>query len=219
MKRYPSEQEQRMFCMVYLSEYLESPVALDDAFIIEPLMDAIRVFSMVSNLNWGMWSIMRAPQAPTFDEFSFLGHAKFRFDFYFRTKKLYQRRRGEDGSSKESKLEKLPGEEGSNVDPDDAAEPQPSKKTAPGGLAKTDYGNRGRREQEFRTASDLARDRQMRNERRRRSDEKQGREEEGDSSSEATRIQQWNPNTDMMKILLLCWVAGFLGNLMSLWFR
>ena len=33
---------------------------------------------------------MHAPQAPTFDEFDFLGYGEFRFDTFFRTKKLYE---------------------------------------------------------------------------------------------------------------------------------
>ena len=33
---------------------------------------------------------MRAPQTIAFDEFDFLAHARFRFDSYFRTKRLYE---------------------------------------------------------------------------------------------------------------------------------
>jgi hypothetical protein len=53
MQRYPSEQEQRLFALVYLSEYLETPVRIEDSFIIEPLVASIRIFSMASNLAWG----------------------------------------------------------------------------------------------------------------------------------------------------------------------
>ncbi len=78
-----------MFCTVYLSEYLETPISLGDSYILEPLMSSIRVFSMVSHLLWGFWSVMRAPQTQAFDEFDFLSHARFRFDSFFRTKRLF----------------------------------------------------------------------------------------------------------------------------------
>ncbi|EER20591.1 hypothetical protein Pmar_PMAR019480 [Perkinsus marinus ATCC 50983] len=43
---------------------------------------------MASHLLWGLWSVIRAPQAPTYDDFDFLVYAKFRFDSYFRMKSI-----------------------------------------------------------------------------------------------------------------------------------
>lgn len=93
--RYPSLEDQRMFCAVYLSEYLKTPVRPTDRLMIDPLVDAIEIFSLVSNLVWGLWSILRSPQAMTYDEFDFMAHGAYRFDAYMRGKRAHlAKRRG-----------------------------------------------------------------------------------------------------------------------------
>ncbi|KAF4676998.1 hypothetical protein FOL47_003995 [Perkinsus chesapeaki] len=85
---YPDEQKQRMFLSVYLSEYLETPIFPDNDLYILPLMKNVSKFALASHLLWGLWSVIRAPQAPTYDDFDFLVYAKFRFDSYFRMKNI-----------------------------------------------------------------------------------------------------------------------------------
>eukprot|EP00928_Gymnodinium_smaydae_P023679 TRINITY_DN19446_c0_g1_i3.p2 TRINITY_DN19446_c0_g1~~TRINITY_DN19446_c0_g1_i3.p2 ORF type:complete len:155 (+),score=28.53 TRINITY_DN19446_c0_g1_i3:591-1055(+) len=81
---FPDEATQRVFAAVYLSEYLETPVKPTDSHMVEPLLDAVNEFTMVSHMLWGMWSIIRSPIAPTFEDFDFIGYAKCRFDMYRR---------------------------------------------------------------------------------------------------------------------------------------
>jgi len=83
---YPSRESQELFVAVYLSEYLETPVLPSDKRIIDPFLENLEFFKLASHLKWGLWSIIRAPQAPTFDQFDFLLYAKFRFDCYLREK-------------------------------------------------------------------------------------------------------------------------------------
>eukprot|EP00397_Hematodinium_sp_SG-2012_P022747 GEMP01023588.1.p1 GENE.GEMP01023588.1~~GEMP01023588.1.p1 ORF type:complete len:363 (+),score=56.81 GEMP01023588.1:656-1744(+) len=87
LTRYPSLSDQRLFASVYLSEYLKTPVRPWDHNMTDPLIEAIEIFSMASNLVWALWSVLRSPQAFTFDEFDFMGHGSYRFDMYKRTQR------------------------------------------------------------------------------------------------------------------------------------
>jgi len=96
--RYPSRQDQKLFCAVYLSEYLKTPVRPQDSIMVDPLIDAIEVFSLTSNLVWGVWSVLRSPQAMTFDEFDFMGHGAYRFDAYMRGKRAFLQKKASSGT-------------------------------------------------------------------------------------------------------------------------
>ena len=87
LSAYPSKQAQQLFAAVYLSEYLETPILPSDTKFIEPLLRNIKIFELASHLKWALWSIIRSPQAPTFDQFDFLLYAQFRFDCYVREKR------------------------------------------------------------------------------------------------------------------------------------
>eukprot|EP00929_Paragymnodinium_shiwhaense_P028965 TRINITY_DN16704_c0_g1_i2.p1 TRINITY_DN16704_c0_g1~~TRINITY_DN16704_c0_g1_i2.p1 ORF type:complete len:493 (-),score=115.42 TRINITY_DN16704_c0_g1_i2:313-1791(-) len=87
LSAYPSVDSQRLFISVYLSEYLETNVLPHDDEYVLPLLETVQKFNLVSHLLWGLWSVVRAPQAPTFDDFDFLHYAIFRFDTYKRMKR------------------------------------------------------------------------------------------------------------------------------------
>jgi len=83
---FPSEWEQRLFCAIYLSEYLESKVTLEDSSV-TLLLQRVNRFTLMSHYLWTVWSVIRAPQACTFNEFDFLNYAQARWDTYMRTKR------------------------------------------------------------------------------------------------------------------------------------
>jgi len=87
---YPSEEIQRQFASVYLSEYLDRPVYESrDGAMISELLESVHVFSQLSHLLWGMWSLVRAQQqTETFNSFDFVEYAKFRFDSYWAKKRV-----------------------------------------------------------------------------------------------------------------------------------
>jgi len=82
---YPSEWEQRLFCSIYLSEYLESRIALEDLAVTR-LLQRVNRFVLVSQYLWTVWSVVRAPDTITFNDFDFLHYAQARWDSYKRTK-------------------------------------------------------------------------------------------------------------------------------------
>jgi len=82
---FPTEWEQRLFCAIYLSEYLESQVKLDDMAVTR-LLTSVARFTLMSHYLWSIWSVIRAPQASTFNEFDFLHYAQSRWDCYKRQK-------------------------------------------------------------------------------------------------------------------------------------
>jgi len=83
LSAYPGVETQRMFSSVYLSEYLDQPVMLDNP-LIDELLDSVKVASQLSHLLWGMWSLVRAQQyAETSNSFDFVEYARFRFDTYW----------------------------------------------------------------------------------------------------------------------------------------
>lgn len=89
LTRYPTLADQRMFAAVYLSEYLKTPVRPTDYNMTDPLIEAIELFSMASNLVWALWSVLRSPQALTFDDFDFMAHGAYRFDMYKRAQRKF----------------------------------------------------------------------------------------------------------------------------------
>lgn len=87
LSAYPSVEVQRLFIAVYLSEYLETTVLPDDDQYVTPLLETVQKFALASHLLWALWSVVRAPQAPTFEDFDFLHYANFRVDTYNRLKR------------------------------------------------------------------------------------------------------------------------------------
>jgi len=83
---YPDKETQQIFAAVYLSEYLETTVHPSDNTLIEPLLQAVEEFANISHIYWGLWSVVRSPIAPTFEEFDFLRYAQLRFDMFRRGK-------------------------------------------------------------------------------------------------------------------------------------
>jgi len=47
-----SQEKQRLFLSIYLSEYLEQPILPDDELFITPLIHSVRKFVLVSHLLW-----------------------------------------------------------------------------------------------------------------------------------------------------------------------
>lgn len=82
---FPAEWEQRLFCAIYLSEYLEMKVKLEDLAVTR-LLKRVHRFTLMSHYLWAVWAIIRAPQAWTFNEFDFLHYSQARWDSYRRQK-------------------------------------------------------------------------------------------------------------------------------------
>eukprot|EP00927_Polykrikos_kofoidii_P032213 TRINITY_DN27510_c0_g1_i1.p1 TRINITY_DN27510_c0_g1~~TRINITY_DN27510_c0_g1_i1.p1 ORF type:complete len:496 (+),score=56.17 TRINITY_DN27510_c0_g1_i1:71-1558(+) len=78
---FPSEEEMRLFCSVYLSEYLESSVRSHDISV-EVLIQRVRRFTLVNHLLWAMWAVIRAAQSPTYGKFDYLHYAHSRWFMY-----------------------------------------------------------------------------------------------------------------------------------------
>lgn len=81
MGDFPTEAEQRLFCSIYLSEYLETTVRPDD-LAVSVLYDRVQRFNLLVNYVWTLWSVIRAPQAPTFNDFDYLKFAQQRYFMY-----------------------------------------------------------------------------------------------------------------------------------------
>eukprot|EP01054_Gregarina_sp_Poly1_P010713 Gregarina_sp_Poly_1__10712@NODE_812_length_6193_cov_76_454293_g475_i1_p3_GENE_NODE_812_length_6193_cov_76_454293_g475_i1NODE_812_length_6193_cov_76_454293_g475_i1_p3_ORF_typecomplete_len213_score26_65Choline_kinase/PF01633_20/3e22APH/PF01636_23/3_9e09WaaY/PF06176_11/4_7e06EcKinase/PF02958_20/3_3e05Pkinase_fungal/PF17667_1/0_00084Pkinase_fungal/PF17667_1/7_9e02RIO1/PF01163_22/0_00074Kdo/PF06293_14/0_0022DUF1679/PF07914_11/0_0056Pkinase/PF00069_25/0_0063_NODE_812_length_6193_cov_76_454293_g475_i15 len=79
---FPSEELIRMFASVYLSEYNGDAVLPSHEEHIQPFLNVVYRFVLVSHLLWGFWSLIRAPQAATACDFDFLLYAKSRFQAY-----------------------------------------------------------------------------------------------------------------------------------------
>lgn len=82
---YPTEWEQRLFCSIYLSEYLESTVMPEDLEVTR-LLARVQRFTLVSHYMWTLWSILRAPCGVTYNDFDFLHFGQARWDSYKRAK-------------------------------------------------------------------------------------------------------------------------------------
>lgn len=78
---FPTESEQRLFGSIYLSEYLETNVYPDD-LAVSVLIGRVQRFVLLVHYIWSMWSVIRAPQAPTFNDFDYLQFAQHRWFMY-----------------------------------------------------------------------------------------------------------------------------------------
>lgn len=83
---FPTDAEQRLFCSIYLSEYFEMAVSMNDPAV-TVLMSRVQRFVLINHLLWAMWSVIRAPQAQTFSDFDFLRYAASRWFMYKWTKR------------------------------------------------------------------------------------------------------------------------------------
>jgi len=94
MSNAPNEWEQRMFLSIYLSEYLNTTIR-PDAFAVTVLLERVQRFQLMGHLLWAMWSVIRAPQAPTFGGFDYLHYARTRWFLYKYQKRemLHQQRK------------------------------------------------------------------------------------------------------------------------------
>lgn len=91
VSNFPEEWEQRLFCSVYLSEYLETAVHPED-LAVTVLVERVRRFTLMHHLLWAMWSVIRAPQAPAINSFDYIEYAQSRWSQYKRAKRqLLQR--------------------------------------------------------------------------------------------------------------------------------
>jgi thiamine kinase-like enzyme len=90
---FPSEAEQRLFCAIYLSEYLECKVRLDDEQV-DLLLKTVEKFTLASHLIWALWSIVRCPGGGTYCEFDFLEYGQTRYEMYKKAKRDLMRKRG-----------------------------------------------------------------------------------------------------------------------------
>jgi len=78
---FPSDAEQRLFISIYLSEYLETDVRPGD-LAVSVLQERVQRFSVFVQYIWTVWSIIRAPQAPTFNDFDYLQFGQHRWFMY-----------------------------------------------------------------------------------------------------------------------------------------
>merc|ERR1719316_1731923 len=83
--KFPTQQDQRFFCAIYLSEYLEWRVLPDDARV-DVLLRAVEKFTLASHLIWAFWGIVRCPAGDTSEEFDFLEYAQARWEMYKKAK-------------------------------------------------------------------------------------------------------------------------------------
>ncbi|KAF8822069.1 phosphotransferase enzyme family protein [Cardiosporidium cionae] len=82
---YPCLEHRGLFASIYLSEILNQPI-LPSAECIPPFLNAIEIFTLVSHLIWGFWSLLRTPTTLQKEEFDFLQYGLTRFSMY-QTKK------------------------------------------------------------------------------------------------------------------------------------
>eukprot|EP00927_Polykrikos_kofoidii_P061681 TRINITY_DN56514_c0_g1_i1.p1 TRINITY_DN56514_c0_g1~~TRINITY_DN56514_c0_g1_i1.p1 ORF type:complete len:452 (-),score=70.41 TRINITY_DN56514_c0_g1_i1:271-1626(-) len=78
---YPTDTEQRIFCSVYLSEYLGMIVRPGDLSV-TVLIERVRRFVLMNHLMWSMWSVIKAPQVAPSDEFDYLHYGQYRWFMY-----------------------------------------------------------------------------------------------------------------------------------------
>lgn len=82
---FPTESEQRLFCSIYLSEYLQSSVQPNDSAV-TVLVERVRRFVLLSHYLWALWAVIRAPQGSKASEFDFMLYARARWGSYKRNK-------------------------------------------------------------------------------------------------------------------------------------
>jgi choline kinase len=82
---YPTLEAQRWFAAVYLSEWWGTPVnESSHAREITDFLSEVHVFSQLSHLLWGLWSLIRADHSAI--PFDFRKYADVRFAAYFRNR-------------------------------------------------------------------------------------------------------------------------------------
>merc|ERR1719498_2263371 len=86
---FPSESEQKLFLSIYLSEYLETNVQPDD-LAVSVLQERVQRFVLLVQYVWTLWSVIRAPQSPTFNDFEYLQFAQHRWFMYKWAKREFQ---------------------------------------------------------------------------------------------------------------------------------
>eukprot|EP01071_Lankesteria_metandrocarpae_P008153 Lankesteria_metandrocarpae@DN4886_c0_g1_i1.p2 len=89
---YPPEESRRIAIAAYLSVVLSTTVTVADTQLLDPILDAVERFTLASHLMWSLWSIIRAPQSPTFEEFDYLHYANARFNAYKSTLRSLQKK-------------------------------------------------------------------------------------------------------------------------------
>jgi thiamine kinase-like enzyme len=82
MSDFPSDDEQRTFLSIYLSEYLEMAVRPEDVAV-TVLLNRVHRFVLLNHYLWTLWSIIRASQAaPTVNAFDYLHYGEARWFMY-----------------------------------------------------------------------------------------------------------------------------------------
>lgn len=83
---YPCEELRKLFVSVYLSQTLQKQV-LPTHEIVHTMTRAVEVFTLISHITWGLWSIARTPgYQPNSVEFDFTRYASVRFAHYLQKK-------------------------------------------------------------------------------------------------------------------------------------
>ncbi|KAF7455801.1 choline kinase [Cryptosporidium felis] len=86
-ENYPSEELRRLFISVYLSQVFQKQV-LPSNEIVRVMAKSIEVFTLISHITWGLWSIARTPgYQPNSFEFDFAKYASIRFLHYLDKKR------------------------------------------------------------------------------------------------------------------------------------
>ncbi|TRY52352.1 Choline/ethanolamine kinase [Cryptosporidium tyzzeri] len=84
---YPCEELRKLFISVYLSQTLQEQV-MPSQQIVHIMTKAVEVFTLISHITWGLWSIARTPgYQPNSVEFDFTEYANTRFMHYLQKKK------------------------------------------------------------------------------------------------------------------------------------
>lgn len=78
-EKYPSVEKQRVFLSAYLERSQGRPNVADNPTV-ESLMHEATIFSVVSHLYWGIWSIIQSRFSSI--DFDFLSYAAFRLDHF-----------------------------------------------------------------------------------------------------------------------------------------
>jgi thiamine kinase-like enzyme len=78
---FPTESEQKLFCSIYLSEYLDTYVRPDD-IAVSVLMERVQRFVLLVHYLWSLWGVIRAPQAPTYNNFDYIQFSQHRWFMY-----------------------------------------------------------------------------------------------------------------------------------------
>ncbi|SBS87851.1 choline kinase, putative [Plasmodium ovale] len=81
-EKYISYENRKLFINEYLSIYLDKSPISPDKKIIDQILEAIEVQALGAHLLWAFWSIIRAYQTKSYNEFDFFLYAEERFKMY-----------------------------------------------------------------------------------------------------------------------------------------